>query len=236
LKVDVVVPIYYINEHFEENVKSWFEAIPINHLFLGIANKDKKVWKEVNKLSYKQIQIINHTHFKTLGGCLVDLSKRVKTKWCVFLHDDVKLPFDWFKDMMEYAIDLKSDVLESLKEPRIIEHINQAQSRRAYSGAQLIRSKMLKYIDYEDDYVYCTEDLIFQARVLTDRHVYTKVPVLHQHQNHSIERTVSREDNLKMHIMALVKYLPPLEAFQNQIITCLKELNSIYKNKKGDKK
>jgi hypothetical protein len=231
MKVDVFVPIYFLNEYFIGNVRSWFETIPINTLFIGMANKKVRGYIEDAIEDYiNRVEIIDHTNFKTLGGCLTDLSKRVKTKWCVFLHDDVKLPGGWFNSMFEYVKD--SDVIESIKEPKILEHIKQAQCGRAYSGAQLIRSKMLKYIDYEDDYVYASEDIIFQARVLMNNHTYTKVPVLHQHQNHNIERTVSREDNLKMHIMALVKYLPPLEAFQTQIITCLKELNQIYKNKR----
>jgi len=211
MKIDVICPIYFINEQFQENVKSWFESIPIRRLWVGIANKQnsEKIREILFKFKPELTKIFWHFLYKTLGYCLRDLVSRVETKWFVYLHDDVKLPKSWFGRMYHVVKEKNLDVGESLKKPTKKEFYAQMWNNRAYSGAQLIRTEIAKkYWDYDDDYVYTSEDLIFQRRVLTNGGKYGKIPVLHEHQGHETERTLPRAEVLLWHAKALMKYLP----------------------------
>lgn len=233
MKVDVFCPVYFLNEYFETNVQSWFDAIPINTLWLGLGSKDKLVQERVYAMENNKTEIVFQENYKTLGYCLTDLASRVKTSWCVFVHDDVRLPTQWFERMWKYQKQLRANVLESIKEPIVPEYIKQAQSNRAYSGAQLIQKEMLKYMKFDDDYVLTTEDLIFQYRILMNDYIYCKVPVLHQHQGHNGERSMDQKELYKNHAMALIKYLPMYKDIKTQIISCLEklhQLNEVNKN------
>ena len=48
---------------------------------------------------FPQIEIVDQLHFKTLGSCLADLMKRVKTEWFVYLHSDIRITPHAFKIM-----------------------------------------------------------------------------------------------------------------------------------------
>lgn len=231
MKVDVIVPIYYINEHFKENVKSWYKAIPIRRLFIGIGDRNADVKKMRDILFQFKPEIIGiyfqfqHT---TLGYCMKELIDKVETAWFVYLHDDVKLPPEWFEEISKYIGE--ADVIESLKYPTCEGYINQANSDRAYSGAQLMNTKIIKEMvsDWEDDFIYTIEDIIIYHRLRLNGYTYKKVPVYHEHQGHEIERTQTRKTMIWWQIEALVKYLPKDEYTINFFYGPFNELTKEY--------
>lgn len=210
MKVDVIVPIFYINEHFEENVKSWFENIPIRMLYVGIGDREadyKKIRDILFQFQPEIIGIYYQFNNKTLGYCIKELVDKVETDWFVYLHDDVKLSENWFNDMIALRED--AVVLESLKEPREI-FGKQGEVFRAYSGAQIMNTNIIKEIirDWEDDFIYTLEDIIIFYQLQVRKLKYKKVPVYHEHQGHTIERMVDRKTLMEWQVKGLVKYLP----------------------------
>jgi len=232
MKIDVIVPIYFTNKEFNANVKSWFEAIPIKNLIIGLAKEDESV-REILSM-YKGVTIIDQMEHKTLGYCIKELVSEVKGKWFIFLHDDVKLMKGWFENMWMQVKLFDGDIMESLKELTSYNRIRQAKSWRPYSGAQLIKKAIYDLVmyDIEDDFVYTTEDIILYIKALENGFKYCKVPIFHEHQGRTYEtqkgerslRTLEYADSLFLSVQALVKYCPPIKIIQNMVNGIFKTL------------
>lgn len=239
--VDIICPIYWITDSlFLDNIKSWIDEIPINRVIFGINKKDldfNEIWfNKIKEIApHIEIQIIDQTHFKTLGRCLADLMTRVETKWFVFVHSDVRILQGSFERMESYT-QSKNGIIESERifyNGEIYRYGKTHRSERSYSGFQLIQKDSINNIldEIEDDFIYRNEDLIFQSRCIENGFKYIKVKAFHIHQILNRLQTFSKPETTFMQWKGLVKYTQP-----NKITTpactipamrCIKEYNLI---------
>lgn len=211
---DTIVTLYFLKEGFEENVRVWFEEIPIKTLYLGIGHNNEDVWKRVKELPYDNIKIIDQTHLKTLGGCLVDLMKRIETEWFVYLHGDVQPTEGSLAQMETFMKKSKMGIIES-------EHLhvygkkkkyfNYYDELRSYSAFQLIYKPSIEnwFNKIEDDYIYRNEDLIFQNVCEYNGFEYKKTMAMHFHYPFEDDKvSFNLKDTHEMQWKGLVKYSP----------------------------
>jgi hypothetical protein len=218
MELDVVCPVYWVNEYFELNVESWIRELPVKHLIFGINNP------EVID-NFALYPYFDQTKLKTLGACLVDLMKRVTTDWFVFMHSDARITPGAFK-LMEEHIKPSVGIIES---ERLHWNGGTSVSRgyhipvytydsyyymdRAFSGFQIIQKKAIQNtIDkIEDDYIYRNEDLIFQYDCIMNGYEYVKTLAFHIHQTFIQKWTFSQEEAFDMQWRGLVKYTEPFD-------------------------
>lgn len=218
MRIDVICPVYWINNSFLRNVVSWQTELPFRKIFLGI-NNSKLPMDSVNP----SIEVIDQTHLRTLGACLVDLMKRVETEWFAFIHADVWVIPESFK-RMNNIIDKNMGIMESEHihlEDGVPKYYNYFKESRAYSGFQLIRKKAIESIldKIEDDYVYRNEDLIFQNVCNANGYGYAKTRIKHLHQvSKNGKNTFSEKEIHDMQWKGLVKYSPLQNNFMTKLI------------------
>lgn len=181
--VDVIIPIFNTNELFEKNLFSIYREIPVNRLLIGDGGCTDDSLKILAK--FPRIEIIDQTHNRTLGYCIVELISNVETEWFVYLHSDVYLPENWYDVMKKYnnqydwyECDRSSTILVEYKE-------DLRKSKRAYSGSQMGRKEAFNKIisKIEDDYLYRNEDIVIHELLLTEGFKYGRVfDTFHYHQ------------------------------------------------------
>jgi len=225
---DVICPIYFMDlDLIEANIESWVKELPVKRILIGI-NHFSKVRPVYNlKKKFPQIEIINHLKFATLGGCIADLVKRVKTKWYAYIHADVRITPKAFCILKEY---MKDDVgiIESHREHwdgeyrRILENdeyywLPQYKAsdyyfrNRSFSGLQIIRKEAIMSLieRLEDDYLYRNEDMIFQAECIKNGFKYAKTWAMHIHQTINIKWSYPHENTHHMQYRGFIKYTEP---------------------------
>lgn len=226
---DVICPLYWVNKYFLKNIERWFDEIPIGTLYFGVNNPNLTI-----ELDNPKIKIIDQRHHKTLGPCLVDLMKYVKTEWFVYLHADVEPLRGSFK-MLCKDLDDAVGIVESeriLWDGRIengepyFEQDDLALRHRAlrpYSGFQLIQKKAIEPIldKIEDDFVYRNEDIIFQSECLKNGLDYKKSWGLHVHQRLQKQWTFDYNKSHYMQVMGILKYTEPNERNKKTLIDSL---------------
>ncbi len=232
-KYDVICPVYWTNEFFKDNVRNWFKELPIRKLYLGVNNPNIHV-----DVDHPDVEIINQTKFKTLGKCLADLMKKVKTRWFIYLHSDAKITPNAFQ-VMKIHKGINVGIIESERREwngqmryasgELIKNIiseNYHDRRRSFSGFQLIRTKVIEDIieKIEDDFIYRNEDLIFQSECKRKGYTYEKSFAMHEHQILNTEWTFDWEETHQMQWKGLVKYAEPDDVTIFSCINPIKEL------------
>lgn len=254
MKLDLLCPIYWLDERFfYNNVKSWIKELPLKKIILGINNPNldlsPNIFEEKDILS-QDLEYINQLHLKTLGGCLIDLIKRVETKWFVFVHSDAFITpyaFEIMKNYMKpnvgiieserYHWDGTTSYIFGKYIIPIYTFDNYYNHNRAYSGFQIFQKKAIQSIidKIEDDYIYRNEDLIFQYECIMNQFEYHKTLAMHIHQTFNKKWTFPEHKANLMQVKGLIKYTEPLpqitkEVFLN-VLTYLKsnKIINIYK-------
>lgn len=237
-KVDVIIPVYFIDHaFFSENIKSWVRELPIQKFYFGVGNKryDVKSFEDgLKEFIPEEIEyeVIDQIHLKTLGACLADLMKRVQTKWFVFLHCDVFLTENCFSLMRtfmksNYGIIESNRCYQKERDGQLTPAMCYSKDR-AYSGFQVIQKQAIKEIieKIEDDYIYRNEDFIFQNAIKNAGFEYKKTWVMHYHQNQDVW-SEDRKKAMNMQWKGLVKYTTPdpicLDACLQALLVCMKD-------------
>jgi len=230
-KIDLICPIFHVNlETFKIFIETWIQNIPIKTLIIGIGkeNQDLKNLLYYHFGKHKiDLLIIEQYDYKTLGYCLQELMEAVTTDYFVYLHADVEILLNWFSRMWEARV---RGILESLKDPSFGKvALVQARKYRAYSGAQLILKEAIKDLKWEDDYIYCQEDLILKSVVLNRGFTYVKTPIYHKHYRMFSKRTQPRDIIWKWQFKGVLKYCKPTHQLMNYIKGILRSLKAHYK-------
>lgn len=228
VKIDVICPIFHVDlESFKIFLETWIQNIPIRKLYIGMGKKNQELIDLILKYMKKiPIEIIEQYWYKTLGYCLQDLINRVETKYFIYLHSDVEILLNWFDRMWESRV---RGILESLKDPSFgPEALVQARKYRAYSGAQLILKECVEYLNWEDDFIYASEDIILKNLVLRRGYTYVKTPIYHKHYRMLAKRTQPREIILEWQFKAILKYSEPTHQLINYIRGILNTLHKQY--------
>lgn len=222
---DIICPIYYLNEvFFESFLQSWIKEIDINRILLGINNDSSLSYILKLKKKYKQIELINQTNLKTLGGCLVDLISRVETPWFVYLHSDVLIT-PYAMKIMEKYIRKDVGIIESHREHFIGKLLKSYNKEipvynasdyyfrdRAFSGFQLFQKESIEPLleVLEDDYIYRNEDIIFQSEIIRNEYKYIKTWAIHIHFIFNFKWSKERKDTYIMQYKGIIKYTNPM--------------------------
>lgn len=177
-------------------------------------------------------EYVDQLHLKTLGGCLVDLMKRVKTKWFAFVHSDVFLTPYCFEIMKPY---MKPNVgiieSERLHWDGSIAYIhneyaipfytfdNYYNHDRAYSGFQIFQKEAIQSIidKIDDDYIYRNEDLVFQQECMLRGYNYIKTLAMHIHQTFNKKWTFPEHEANLMQVKGLIKYTEPFSRITTKV-------------------
>ena len=229
-KIDIICPIHYLDlKSFKRFLDTWFFNIPIRKLIIGIGKENEDLEKLLDYyFTHKYIKI-DQTQNKTLGFCLQELINEVETEYFIFLHADVEIPQDWFEQMWASRV---KGILESLKSPSFgPEALIQASKKRAYSGAQLIFKESVKELNFQDDFVYCNEDIIIQNIVLNRCFSYIKIPIYHKHYKKYRKRTQSRKTILEWQWKGILKYAFPNSTLMNYVKGIVRMLSRDYEIK-----
>lgn len=217
----MVCPLYFVSEKFEQCIASWLEFVPINKLFIGIGRTE--VCERIPKDD--RIIYIDQRDNLTLGYSLKQLFETVSTEYFIYFHDDVEIYNTWFPQMWEKRID---GILESSKFFHLPYGGKQYRKIRAYSGAQLIKTSTVQDLDWEDDFIYASEDIILQEIILERGFQYKKVIVPHIHYIRKNVRSQDRLTMLEWQIKAIIKYLPPKDSFQNYVRSLIRVIKKEY--------
>ena len=225
VKIDVICPIYHVHlDSFKIFIDTWYRNIPINKLIIGIGKENAELHWILSR--YPKVIIINQTKHKTLGYCIQELINHVDTEYFVYLHSDVEILLNWFDRMWESKV---RGILESLKDPSFgAEALIQARKQRAYSGAQLILKKCIENLNWNDDYVYCNEDIIIKNHIINRGFTYVKTPIYHKHYRMLSKRTQPRDIILEWQFKGVLKYCKPSHILMNYIKGILITLKKQY--------
>lgn len=225
--IDVIIPLLNTNELFERNLYSFYKEISINRLIIGDAGcTDNSI--EIAK-KFPRVKIIDQNSHISLGYCVAELISLVETDWFIYLHADVYLPENWFKNMEKYKNTY--DWFECDRRITSILEFNIPtlnKTERAFSGSQMGRKEAFKNIlpKIDDDYLYRNEDLIFHELILSEGYRYGRIfDTFHYHQimtkkgekegdikSVDIIREKNIESERKTYIMqvkGIIKYLQP---------------------------
>ena len=182
--IDVIIPLGVINVFFEKNLFSFYREIPINRLLIGNTGVIKESLDILKK--FPRVEILDHSDYISLGYSISNLISKVETEWFVYLHADVYLPDNWYKNMKIhqnkydwYESDRKLVNLIEIYRPSYIK------ANRAYSGSQMGRKKAFNNITpkIDDDFLYRNEDIIFHELILKEGFKYGKIKnTYHYHQ------------------------------------------------------
>jgi hypothetical protein len=233
----------------EANIESWVKELPVKRILMGINHFSKVRLVNNLKKKFPMIEIINQLEFKTLGGCLADLIKRVKTEWYIYVHSDVRITPKAFCILREYMMD-NVGIIESHREHwdgeyrRILENdkydwLPQRKAsdyydrNRSFSGLQIIRKEaIMSLVDrLEDDYLYRNEDMIFHAECVKNGFEYQKTWAMHIHQITNTKWTFEHEATHHMQFRGFVKYTKPNEITITPCLAALGLLKRKYKYK-----
>ena len=230
MKIDIICPIFYVHlESFKIFIDTWYRNIPIDNLIIGIGKENKELEDflfEFNNGKKFNLCILDQTKRKTLGYCLRELINEVKTEYFVYLHSDVEILLNWFDRMWESRV---KGILESLKDPSFgAEALLQARKQRAYSGAQLILKKCVENLNWNDDYVYCNEDIIIKNHIINREFNYVKTPIYHKHYRLLSKRSQPRDIILEWQFKGVLKYCEPSHILINYIKGILITLKEQY--------
>jgi len=211
MKVDVVIPLKNTGHYWKDCLDSLFREIPINRLLVGDGGcTDDSI--EIVK-AYPNVIVFDHSKFKSQGYCIRRLIENVETEWFVYLHSDVLLPKGWFKEMVKYCdrwdwfeckrIGIYPD--GTRKELKL-----QFKARRAYSGSQMGKTKVLKQIVsfIQDDYIRRTEDIIIQQILQRLGYKYGKASTTFHYHFLKAYDAVTDKDRIET-ILSFIKYLEP---------------------------
>lgn len=225
VKIDVICPIFYVNlAKFETFLQNWYHNIPIRKLIIGLGKNDERLITVLSK--FPNILIIDQTQHKTLGFCLQELFETVETDWFIYLHNDVELTPHWFEKIWDTRM---AGIVESQKDPSFGSEAKiQAKKRRGYSGAQLIFKKCVENLGWQDDYIYCSEEIILRNVIEHRGFSYLKYPIYHIHHRDLAKRTQPRDIILEWQFKAILKYCYPEEHLMSYIKSILNTLSSLY--------
>jgi hypothetical protein len=227
--IEVIIPVYHTNELWRINLFSIYREIPVKRLLIsdgGVIDNSIDVLKE-----FPRVEVFNHRHYKSLGKCIAELIKEVRSDWFAYLHSDVYLPEGWFAEMIKhkntydwYGCPMMHTVMVNYLEKL---------ATRPYAGSQIGRKvafeKGLEKID--DDFVYRQEDFVFERIVKDAGYTSGKIDdTFHFHQTMfrpskgydtkvksvSLNMERSPEEIFRAQdtqIRGIVKYLDPIEPF-----------------------
>ena len=226
MKLDVIVPMFNIQEDINEYIINWWQEIPINRLILGLGKKTDK------DLDSFFIDIFYQDQKHTLGMCLAELMKQVKTEWFVYLHSDVKIAEFNFQIMKNYmnpevgAIEGSPLLIRGGKRTLLGRHWLE----RAYSGFQVFRTEAVQYIIHkiEDDYIFRNEDLIFQNAVIDMGFTYEKAISTYFHINEGGYK--KNEKDSREQFLGLIKYAQPTELMKSIMRITINHYHRTYDN------
>jgi len=219
LKVDVIIPVKNTGPYWRECLESVHREIPVNRLLIGdggCTDFTIQIAKE-----YPNVTVLDHSTFKTLGYSIRRLIEAVETEWFVYLHSDVLLPPGWFEEMSkcsrrydwfecERRAIFPPDIGQELREILTRELVAQHGVKRAYSGSQMGKTKVLKEVvsTIEDDYIERTEDILIQQRVEMLGYRYGKVPSTYH--LHYLKADIILDEGQRVQtVLSYVKYLQP---------------------------
>lgn len=227
--IEVIIPVYHTNELWRANLISIFREVPVKRLLIsdgGVIDDSIDIVKE-----FPRVEVFNHRHYKSLGKCIAELIKEVKSEHFAYLHSDVYLPPGWFDNMIKhkneyewYGCPMNITVMVNYK-VRL--------ATRPYAGSQIGKKEaFVKFIDrVDDDYVYRQEDFVFN-RIVEDAGYKTgKIEdTFHYHQVmyrqsagydinvasvhvETIRSEKERKRSNDTQIRGIVKYLDPVEPY-----------------------
>jgi hypothetical protein len=241
---NIICPCYWVNEDLiEDNIKSWISEIKPKRILLGVNRNALFPMLVKLQKKYPLIVLIDQTDLKTLGGCLAELMKLVKTPWFVFVHSDVMITPYAFLIMQQYQ---KEDVgiIESHRELWDGDYFKQNGSiyplykpstyyfrDRAYSGVQLMQLEAIKSLvdRLDDDYIYRNEDLVFHAECCKNGYKYHKTWAIHIHQILNKNWTYNNKEAHRMQYRGLIKYTEPNEITLIPCIDTIRHMKETYK-------
>lgn len=225
VQVDVICPIFHVDlDAFRTFIRSWYLNIPIKNLYIGMGKKNPILEQILH--DFPNVNIIDQTQHKTLGFCLQELFNKVETEYFVYLHNDVEILLNWFSRIWECRV---KGIVESLKDPTFgPEALVQARKYRAYSGAQLIYTEAIKDLGWEDDWIYCSEDIIIRNVLQHRGYTYVKTPIYHKHYRILSKRSQSRTIILEWQFKSILKYSTPTIQLMNYVKGIVHSLNKQY--------
>jgi hypothetical protein len=224
--IDVIIPVYHTNELWEANLLSIYKEVPVKRLLIsdgGVIDNGLEVVKK-----FPRVEILDHREYKTLGKCIAELIKEVKTEWFIYLHSDVFLPTDWFDTMKKYQDEY--DWYGCPMNITVMVNYRLDEPRRPYAGSQMGRKAAFATIDrIDDDFVYRQEDFVFNQIVSDNGFKNGKVEdTFHYHQVMyrkstgldlnvtavNVQTKTNKQEILRtkdMQLRGVVKYLDPIE-------------------------
>ncbi|MEK9571564.1 MAG: hypothetical protein VW124_21260 [Paracoccaceae bacterium] len=181
--IDVIMPLYTANSYFEANLKSIYRNIPVNNLFVGDAGADEVALSLLN--TFPRVIVFDHKTIKSLGFSLRKLMEAVTTERFFYFHSDVYIPENFYEMTMEEMGE--SDCLETFQQLHVKFDIETTTklAKRSYSGAQIFKTSSMQKVAcmVDDDYLYRSEDIIFQYLLEEKNFTYKKAKKsFHVHQ------------------------------------------------------
>lgn len=199
--------MFDIQDDINDYIENWFIELPIRKLILGVGKDNINIQDKYRKY----IIIVEQKQHKTLGKCIAELMAKVRTRWFVYLHSDVKIMPYSFEVMKNY---MKEDVGGIEGSPILVRNnthklLGRYYTKRAYSGFQTFRTEIVQHIikKIEDDFVYRNEDIIFQNAVLIQRLKYEKSFAMYLHINEG--KYIKNEKDAREMYLGLIKYTDP---------------------------
>lgn len=256
--IDCFLPCHFVDwQFFGGNIQAILKEIPIRKLYVGCNNPDKKYREDLkDSLSkHDKIEFVDQLGIKTLGMQIVNLMKRCKTEFFVFLHADARprrhsfmvLEADMFtedpNDMRPVGI-VESDRVQyeygRTDIPTVYPYY--AFRDRSFSGYQLFRKEAVEnfFDKIEDDYIYRNEDIIWQNVCEQNGYRYEKSSGMHVHtcsnvnqrwtpQGVELTPKEARAKTFDMQVKGLIKYCKPtdlaVKAWTAAIGICISENN-----------
>jgi len=227
--IEVIIPVYHTNELWKINLYSIYREIPVSRLLISDGGCIDDSIEIVSQ--FPRVEVYNHRDSKTLGWCIAQLIKNVKTEHFIYLHSDVYLPKGWFDKMIPHKD--KYDWYGCPMQITVMVDYFFDMPGRPYAGSQIGKKEAftegLNQID--DDYVYRQEDFVFNKIVEDAGYKTGKVDdTIHYHQlmyrktkgfdinvesvsvktkNTEAEITKSNQSQIR----GIVKYLDPVERY-----------------------
>lgn len=182
--VDVIIPIINTNPLFRRNLFNFYQRVPIRRLIIGDGGSTDGSMDIVRE--FPRVEIIDQRQYKSLGKCIAELINHVQSDWFIYFHADVFLPEGWYEKMCENRKNY--DWFESSQRNVVLadywsyDHKNW-RARRAFSGAQMGRSKALQAVTpkVDDDFLQRQEDAILAHLVESAGFKYGRVSDVHIH-------------------------------------------------------
>ena len=211
MKVDVIVLVKGTPPCWKKSLDSFYRELPVNRLLIGDASCTGETLDTAKE--YPNVVVYDQQKIRTIGYCIRKLIENVETEWFVFLHSDVVLPQNWFTEMAKYCG--KYDWFECKKvgiypdgtKPELKKELErQFELRRAYSGGQMGKTKVLKKVVsfIDDDFVHRTEDVVIQHILEKLGYKYGKVATTY-HYHYVNPYRLTRKDRFQS-MMSILKY------------------------------